>query len=251
MSMPMELDGLIALVTGGSRRIGLAIGRELAVAGATIVVNYAHDEAQAERAVRAIEADGGRALAIRADIGDPPQVKAMVERAVAELGGIDILINNAASRPHGELAGLSLGDWHRVLGVALDGAFLCAQACEAHLVRSGRGSIVNIGGLVAQMGHSKTLPVSAAKMGLVGLTRSLAHHFGPLGVTVNCLAPGSIGSQEDDAERRARQHPLESIPLRRIGSPQDVARAVRALVGPAFRFLTGQTIHLNGGIYMA
>jgi 3-oxoacyl-[acyl-carrier protein] reductase len=246
-----ELDGLVALVTGGSRRIGLEIGRELAEAGAKIVVNYANDDAQAARAVRIIEEAGGRALAMRADVRYPAQVKAMVDRAVRELGGVDLLINNAASRPHRPLAEISVEEWHRVLGIALDGAFVCAQACEAHLVRTGRGSIVNIGGAVAMMGHANALPVSAAKMGLIGVTRSLAHHFGPLGVTVNCLAPGSIGSEEDDAERRARRHPLDEIPLRRIGTPQDVARAVRALVGPAFRFLTGQTIHLNGGIYMA
>lgn len=251
MSTARELDGLVALVTGGSRRIGLAIARELAAAGAKIAINYAHDDAQAVRAVRVIEESGGRAIAVRADVSDAAQVQAMVARAAGELGGIDILINSAAWRPHTALGDLSLEEWHRVLGITLDGAFLCAQACETHLARSGRGSIVNIGGLMAQQGHSKTLPVSAAKMGLVGVTRSLAHHFGPLGVTVNCLAPGSIAAEEDDIARRARQHPLDEIPLRRNGSPLDVARAVRALVGPPFRFLTGQTIHLNGGIYMA
>ena len=246
-----ELEGLVALITGGSRRIGLAIGRELARGGAAIVVNYAHDAAQAAEAVRAIEADGGKALAIRADVGDPEAVKAMVDEAAAAFGGLDILVNNAASRPHMALAEISLEEWHRVLNLALDGAFLCAQACEPWLGKTGRGSIVNIGGLVAQTGNAKTLPVSAAKMGLVGLTRSLAHHFGPAGVTVNCLTPGSISAEEDDAERRTRSFPLDAIPMRRLGTPQDVAGAVRALAGPAFRYVTGQILHLNGGVYMA
>jgi 3-oxoacyl-[acyl-carrier protein] reductase len=246
-----ELAGLVALVTGGSRRMGLAIAQELGRAGADVVVNFANDPQQAERAVQSIEALGARAMAIQADVAQPDQVERMVAAAVDRFGGLDILINNAAKRPHTELDNITLDDWHSVIRLVLDGAFLCAKAAELYLPRTGRGSIINIGGLVALLGNAHTLHVSAAKSGLVGVTRSLAHHFGPLGVTVNCVTPGSVGAPGDDAARRARQHSLDQIPMRRLGTTEDVAGVVRSIAGPRFRFLTGQNIHLNGGIFMS
>ena len=251
MTEDQELSGLTALVTGGTRRIGLAIATECARAGANIVINYAGDHVQATTAVQAIEALGGRVMAVQADVRDSRQVDGMVAKALGRFGGVDILVNNAAKRPHSTLQALSLAAWHDVVHLILDGSFLCAKACEPYLSRTGRGSIVNIGGLVAQLGNVEAPHVSAAKSGLVGLTRALAQHFGPLGVTVNCLTPGSIVAEEDDAERRGRAFSLEQIPMRRVGTPQDVAGAVRALVGPQFRFLTGQNLHLNGGVFMS
>jgi 3-oxoacyl-[acyl-carrier protein] reductase len=247
--MDDQLEGLVALVTGGSRRMGLAIARELASAGADIVVNYSHDTAQAALAVREIESIGRRGIAIKADVRDRDQVKAMIAEAATQLGGLDILVNNAAKRPHAALSELTLEEWHAVTGIVLDGAFLCAQGAEAWLARTGRGSIVNIGGLFATLGVPLTPHVSAAKVGLIGLSRSLATHFGPQGVTVNCVIPGSIAAADDPPERAARHQPLTNIPMRRLGSPSDIARVVRALAGPDFRYVTGQTIHVNGGLF--
>jgi len=246
-----ELGGLTVLITGGTRRIGFAIAAECARAGANVVMNYVRDQERAGKSVSAIEARGGRALAVQADVRQPGQVEKMVKVAVERFGSVDVLVNSAALRPHSALSELSLAAWHDVLGIILDGAFICARACAPHLVRSGRGAIVNIGGLVAERGNAQAVHVSAAKSGLIGLTRALARHFGPLGVTVNCLTPGCILDDDDEAERRARASPTEAIPMGRPGSPQDVAGVVRALVGPGFRFYTGQNLHLNGGSFMA
>ena len=249
--MTESLKGCVALVTGGSRRIGLAIVRELAGAGADIAINYSTDAAQAERAVREIEALGRRAVAVKADIRDRDAVAAMVDVAASRLGGVDIVVNNAARRPHSSLADLTLPEWHEVTDIVLDGTFLCAQAAEPWLVRQGRGAIVNIGGLFGMLGTPNAPHVGAAKMGLIGITRSLATHFGPKGVTVNCVVPGSVAAPDDPPERASRHQPLETIPMRRLGSPQDIARVVRALAGPDFRYVTGQTLHVNGGLFRA
>lgn len=249
--MTESLKGCVALVTGGSRRIGLAIARELAVAGADIAINYANEEAQAEIAVREIQALGRRAVAVRADIRDRDKVAAMVKIAARDLGGLDILVNNAARRPHSNLSELTLQEWHEVTDIVLDGTFLCAQAAEHWLVRRGRGAIVNIGGLFGMLGTANAPHVGAAKMGLIGITRSLATHFGSKGVTVNCVVPGSVAAPDDPPERASRHQPLDTIPMRRLGSPDDIARVVRALAGPDFRYVTGQTIHVNGGLFRA
>lgn len=215
--MTESLRGCVALVTGGSRRIGLAIASELAAAGADIALNFASDAAQAEAAVRQIEAVGRRAVAVKADIRDRDAVRAMVEVATQRLGGIDILVNNAARRPHSNLSELTLKEWHEVTDIVLDGTFLCAQAVEPWIIRQGRGSIINIGGLFGMLGAPNSPHVSAAKMGLIGMTRSLATHFGPKGVTVNCVVPGSVSAPDDPPERASRHQPLETIPMRRLG----------------------------------
>jgi len=249
--MVRDLEGRVALVTGGSRRIGLAIARELAGAGADIIINYSNDESQAANALREIEALGRRAVAIKADVRDRDQVCEMVARGSDTLGGLDILVNNAAKRPHSGLSDLTLQEWHGVTDIVLDGAFLCAQAAEPYLARNASGAIINIGGLFAILGAPQTPHVSAAKMGLIGMTRSLATYFGPMGVTVNCVVPGSVAASDDPPERAARHQPIENIPMRRLGAPEDIARVVRALAGRDFRYVTGQTIHVNGGLFRA
>lgn len=248
--MGREFAGRVAVVTGGSRRMGLAISEELARGGADIVMAYGSDHAHAARAVAAIKALGRQAIAVQADVADPEAVRQLVAAARSRFGRVDILVNNAAKRPHGRLSEISLDAFHAVTRLVLDGCFLCARECEALLAASGQGAIINIGGLMAQLGQAETLHVSAAKHGLIGMTRSLAQHFGPLGVTVNCVTPGSIGAAGDSAERRARQHPAEQTPMRRVGTVEDIAGVVRALAGPSFRFVTGQNIQVNGGIHM-
>ncbi len=247
--MTRDLDGLVALVTGGSRRIGLAIARDLAEAGAHVVISYVADREAAASAVETIRARGRQAIAVRADVRIPEQVQAMIQTIAGHFGRLDILVNSAALRSSLPLPDMTLAQWHDATDVVLDGAFLCAQAAEALLTASGHGTIVNIGGLTANVGAARSPHVSTAKMGLVGLTRSLALHFGPSGVTVNCVVPGSIAAIEDLPDRTTRYAPLETIPMRRYGTPEDLAGVVRAVVGPAFRWVTGQAIQVNGGAF--
>ncbi len=247
----ISLDGKVALVSGGSRRIGRAICLTLAAAGAAVVVNASRSRAEAEALVAEIEAAGGRAMAAIADITDAAAVQAMVDQAVATFGRLDILVHNAAVRPPSRFETIGIEEWRRVVSIVLDGGFLLSQAAAPHLARGGEGAIVFIGGLTAHIGSDR-VHVASAKAGLQGLTRSLAKVLGPSNVTVNTLVLGHIEDAGDDPEKMAghrRMRPVESVALRRYGSPQDVANATLALAGPLMRYVSGESIHLNGGFY--
>lgn len=245
-----ELAGRVALVTGAARNIGRAIARELAAAGAAVVVNARSSKAALDTVAAEIVADGGRALAVLADVTDRPAVDAMAQAARTAFGRLDILVNNAAMRGEAAVEDIDTAEWRRVLGVVLDGAFFCAQACLPDLRASDAGRIINIGGLTGHTGAAHRVHVVTAKAGLAGFTRALAHELGPAGITVNCVAPGLIetarGESAGTAEHRRRRATLVAGP----GLPEDVARMVRHLAGPAGRFITGQTIHVNGGTYL-
>jgi 3-oxoacyl-[acyl-carrier protein] reductase len=250
--MQNELAGKVALVTGGARNIGRAISLALAAGGASVVVNARSSRAEAEETVATIRSHGGKAALHLADVTDEQAVAAMADAAAREFGRLDILVNNAAVREETPFAEIRLGEWRRVLSTVLDGAFLCAQACLPHMVRAGGGSIVNIGGVTGHRGARGRAHVVAAKAGLAGLTRALAHDLAPHGITVNCVVPGTIetvrglpGAPERPAER---QH---LPPIGRRGEPEEVAAAVRFLSGPGARYITGQSLHANGGGYMA
>jgi 3-oxoacyl-[acyl-carrier protein] reductase len=247
------LAGRVALVTGSARRIGRAIALELASRGAAVVVNARTDATGAERVAAEIAAAGGRALACLADVSDPADVARLIDTGVAHFGRLDILVNNAAIRRPVAFADMDYAEWRAIMAVVLDGAFLCCHAAAPHLGCGGHGRIVNIGGVTSHMGARGRAHVVAAKAGIVGLTKALAMDLGPDGITVNCLAPGLVEDAGDDAESTAfrRKHtPLEKIPLGRIGSPEDVARAVATLCGDDLAYLTGQTVHLNGGVFL-
>ena len=252
MNPEPELSGRVALVTGGARNIGRAICWALAADGAAVMVNANTSRADAEQTVAMIRAEGGKAGLHFADVTDAAAVAAMVEAAVKEFGRLDVLVNNAAIRAETAFAEMKLEDWRRVLSVVLDGAFLCAQACLPHMLRAGGGSIVNVGGMTAHQGAAGRAHVVAAKAGLGGLTRALALDFAPHGITVNCVVPGTIetvrglpGAPERPAHRQALP------PIGRRGEPEEVAAAVRFLCGPGARYITGQSLHVNGGGYMA
>lgn len=224
-----ELDGRVALVTGAARNIGRAIALELAAAGASVAVNARASKNEIE----SVAAEIG-SLGILADVTDEQAVLAMVSQIVARYGRLDILVNNAAVRA---------GSWDEVTRTILDGAWHCAQACMPHL--RAHGAIVNIGGLSAHTGAAGRPHVVAAKLGLVGLTRALAHDLAPEGVTVNCVVPGLI----DTARASPSAHGERVGPVGRRGTPQDVAAAVRFLAGPGARYITGQTLHVSGGAF--
>ena len=247
-----ELAGKVALVTGGARNIGRAIVCALAAGGAAVMVNARNSRAEAEATAHMIRSAGGRAALHFADVTDAGAVAAMVEATVGEFGRLDLLVNNAAIRAETPFAEMRIEDWRRVLATVLDGAFLCTRACLPHLARAGGGAVVNIGGMSAHTGALGRAHVVTAKAGLAGMTRALALDLAPQGITVNCVVPGTIetvrglpGAPERPAHRQALP------PLGRRGEPDEVANAVRFLCGPGARYITGQSLHVNGGGYMA
>jgi 3-oxoacyl-[acyl-carrier protein] reductase len=252
MTDASELAGKVALVTGGARNIGRAIALALAAGGAAVMVNARSSRADAQQTVELIQAAGGRAALHLADVTDAGAVGAMVAAAVAEFGRLDVLVNNAAIRAETSIAEMKLEDWQRILSVVLDGAFLCAQACLPHMVRAGGGSVVNVGGMSAHKGAAGRAHVVTAKAGLAGMTRALALDLAPHRITVNCVVPGAIETLRGlpgAPERPVHRQGLP--PVGRRGEPGEVAAAVRFLCGPGARYITGQSLHVNGGGYMA
>ena len=246
-----ELAGKVALVTGGARNIGRAICLALAEGGASVLVNARSSRAEAEQTVELIRSAGGHAALYLADVTDPAAAGAMAAAAVREFGRLDLLVNNAAVREETPLEAMKLADWQRVVTVILDGAMLCAQACLPHLQRAGAGAIVNIGGMTAHKGAAGRAHVVAAKAGLAGLTKALALELAPHGITANCVVPGTIETQRGlpgAPERPAHRQTLP--PVGRRGEPAEVAAAVRFLCGPGARYITGETLHVNGGGFM-
>src|SRR5947207_15619871 len=173
----------------------------------------------------------------------------MVAAAVERFGRIDILVNNAAVRKETPLEKMTAADWREILGVILDGAFNCVKSCLPHLKKSGAGAIINIGGLSAHTGAKHRAHVVTAKAGIVGLTRALAHDLSADHVTVNCVAPGLIDTARKPGTPEPQHHQTQNMLVGRLGAPEDGAAAVRFLAGPGARYITGQTLHVNGGAY--
>ena len=253
MTKEKSLDGRVAIVTGSARNIGRAIALEFAREGAAVVVNTRGSIDQAEAVVKEIEQMGGRAVFKPADVMDPTAVNSLIDTAIQAFGRLDILVNNAAVRPERAFAEMSYAEWRQVLGIVLDGSFLCAQAALPHMMKSGQGTIINFGGLTAHTGTTKRAHVITAKTGIIGLTRAMAHDLAPHGITVNCVVPGMLETtrQASSTEGHAPAHHAQRTTLvGRRGTPQDIAALVRFLCGPGARYITGQTIHSNGGLIM-
>ena len=246
-----ELTGQVALVTGAVRRIGRAIALTLAREGAAIAVNAKSSRDEAANAVREIEALGGSARVVMGDVTDEAEVARMVAEIGGALGPIDVLVNNAAVRRDDVFTAMSFADWRIVMAVVLDGAFLCSRAVIPGMLAKGGGTIVNIGGVTGHTGASGRAHVSTAKAGLVGLTKALAVEFGGNGITVNCVVPGRIGGPRSPNSGKGGVLPGGGHPLvGHEGDPQDVAAVVKLLCSPGGRFITGQTIHVSGGVYL-
>src|SRR3954466_4060666 len=251
MTPGSELAGKVALVTGAARNIGRAIARSLAAGGASVMVNANTSRAEAEETRAMIETAGVGGAVHIADVTDPRAVAEMVEATVTRFGRLDILVNNAAVRAETPFAEVRFEDWRRVLSIVLDGAFLCTQAALPHLVTAGGGTIINIGGLTAHKGADGRAHVITAKAGLAGLTRALALDLAPHHITVNCVVPGTIEARRALPGAPERPQPRRSLPpLGRRGEPEEIAAMVRALCGPDMRYVTGQSIHVNGGNLM-
>jgi 3-oxoacyl-[acyl-carrier protein] reductase len=243
-----EFEGSVAIVTGAARNIGAAIARDLADGGAAVALVTRSDMDGVRSVAAEIESRGGRAVAMKADITRPEDTKRMVAETLARFGRLDILVNNAGLRPEGPFEELTLEQWHAVMAVILDGPFLCCQAALCALEKSDRAAIINIGGLTAYLGAPRRAHVITAKAGLGGLTRALAVEFAPKKITVNLVAPGLIETTRDGEEPAHRK--TRTILAPRRGMPTDIAAMVRLLAGPNGRYITGQTIHINGGVYL-
>jgi 3-oxoacyl-[acyl-carrier protein] reductase len=245
-----ELDGKVALITGAARRLGRATALALASHGAAVVVNTRSSKDEADAVAAEIEAQGGQALVQVADITDEAAVQAMVDTAVQRFGRIDILVNNAADRKRTPLTEISLAEWRQITGIVIDGAFLCARACLPHMVAAGGGTIVSIGGASAHTGTRDRAHVCTAKAALVGLTRAIAVEFADRGITANCVAPGKIGGTRRDGGRAGEVVGREGPIVGRQGTVGEVAAMVTYLCLPTGRYITGQTIHVSGGMYL-
>ncbi|MFS6825918.1 3-oxoacyl-[acyl-carrier-protein] reductase [Cyanobium sp. ATX-6F1] len=250
MSVPATpLAGQTAVVTGASRGIGRAIALELARAGAKVLVNYASSAEAAETVVAQINAEGGEAWSYGADVADEEQVEAMIKAVLERHGAIDVLVNNAGITRDGLLMRMKTADWRSVIDLNLTGVFLCTRAVSRSMLKARHGRIINITSVVGLMGNPGQANYSAAKAGVIGLTRSTAAEFASRGVTVNAVAPGFIAT---DMTKDLQAEPIiAAIPLARLGQPEEVASAVRFLAAdPAGAYMTGQVLQVDGGLVM-
>ena len=249
---PNDLQGRVALVTGASRNIGRAIAVALAGRGADIIVHVANDKAAGGETVAAVEALGRRAILVSGDLSDPDVAARVVREAAEAFGRLDVVVNNAAIRPESAFADITYADWRRVMGVALDAVFLVSQAALPHLEQSDQAAIVNLGGLTGHTGAAHRAHVITAKAGVVGLTKAMAHELSPKGITVNCVAPGLIETVRISNDGAApRHHGNRKNLVGRHGRPEEVAEAVAYLAGAGGRYVTGETLHVNGGAYLS
>jgi 3-oxoacyl-[acyl-carrier protein] reductase len=246
------LDGKVALVTGAGKNIGRTVALTLARDGATVVVNGRGNQALIDAVAADIKAAGGKAMAHLCDVSNPDAIAKMVEATTKAYGGIDILVSNAGLRRQTPFLEMSFQEWREILSVALDGAFLLAKAVVPSMIARGGGAIVGMSGISHHVGAKARVHVNASKAGLEGLMRGLAMELAPHRITVNSVAPGSINTTRGvTAGGRPTNITIEGIPLERQGTVEEIAAAVRLLVGPEGGYITGQTIHVNGGVFLA
>ncbi|OKY76908.1 MAG: 3-oxoacyl-[acyl-carrier-protein] reductase [Desulfobulbaceae bacterium DB1] len=247
----MVLAGKIAVVTGGSRGIGRAICLHLARSGATVIVNYVSRPDAAEATVAAIKENGGNGAAYQFNVSDADQVQAAFKKIVADFGRVDILVNNAGITRDGLVAMMKEESWDEVLDTNLKGAFNCIKAVSRPMMKQRWGRIVSITSVIGFAGNAGQANYAAAKAGMVGLTRSVARELASRGVTVNGVAPGYIDTDMTrDLPAEVTEKIKGEIPMNSLGTVDDVAAAVAYLVSEEARYVTGQFIHVNGGMYM-
>ena len=247
----MNFEGKTAVVTGGSRGIGRAVCLELARGGANVVLCYAGNEAAAQETVRAVEALGAKALAVRCDVSDAARAEELVAAAAEAFGRVDILVNNAGITRDNLLMRMSEEDFDAVVAANLKGTFLCMRAVSKRMLKQRYGRIVNLSSVVGLRGNAGQVNYAASKAGVIGMTKSLARELAPRGVTVNAVAPGFIDPDMTAAmQDSARAAVLASVPMARLGQAEEVARAVAFLAGDDAAYITGQVLAVDGGMAM-
>jgi len=245
------LEGKVALVTGASRGIGRAIALELAKSGADVVVNYAGNEAAALEVVSAIEALGRSATAVKCNVASSAEVEAMVSGAIERFGKIDILVNNAGITRDNLLMRMKEEEFDEVIDTNLKGVFNCIKAVTRPMMKQRSGRIVNISSVVGALGNPGQANYVAAKAGVIGLTKSVARELASRNITVNCVAPGFIETDmTDKLTPELKEAMLKQIPLAALGQPEQIAKVVRFLASDESSYMTGQTLHVDGGMYM-
>jgi 3-oxoacyl-(acyl-carrier-protein) reductase len=246
-----SLEGKKALVTGASRGIGRAIAVALAEAGADVAVNYSGSEAAAAETARMVEAAGRRALVLKANVGKADEFEAMVKDVLEQFGAIDILVNNAGITRDNLIMRMKEEEFDQVIETNLKGVFNGIKAVTRPMMKQRSGRIVNISSVVGVLGNPGQANYVAAKAGVIGLTKASARELAARGITVNCVAPGFIRTDMTDKLSDELKASLEGqIPLARMGDASDIASAVRFLASDAASYMTGQTIHVDGGMYM-
>lgn len=247
----MTLQGKNALVTGSSRGIGRAIAIQLAKQGVNIAVNYAGNEAKAEEVVQEIENLGVSAIKIKANVADEKEVKEMVKEVISTFGNLDILVNNAGITKDNLLMRMKVEEFDQVIETNLKGAFLCTKAVTRQMMKQRDGKIINIASIVGVSGNPGQANYVAAKAGLIGLTKSTAKELATRNIMVNAIAPGFIATDMTEVLTDEQKSAiLTSIPLEKLGDPEDVANVVCFLASDEAKYITGQTIHVDGGMVM-
>lgn len=238
-----------ALITGASRGIGRETARLLAARGYAVAIHYHESQEQARELVREIRFSNGTALAVRAEISNASEVSAMLEAVRQQLGGVEVLVNNAGISQEKMFQDLSEEEWDRMFQVHVKGAFLCTQAVLPDMLRLHQGSIVNVSSIWGMTGASCEVHYSAAKAALIGMTKALAKELGPSGIRVNCVAPGVIDTDMNRVHpAEVLQELAEETPLGALGRPEEVAAVIGFLASPEASFLTGQVLSPNGGL---
>ncbi|HBC4092610.1 3-oxoacyl-[acyl-carrier-protein] reductase [Staphylococcus aureus] len=240
-----------ALVTGASRGIGRSIALQLAEEGYNVAVNYAGSKEKAEAVVEEIKAKGVDSFAIQANVADADEVKAMIKEVVSQFGSLDVLVNNAGITRDNLLMRMKEQEWDDVIDTNLKGVFNCIQKATPQMLRQRSGAIINLSSVVGAVGNPGQANYVATKAGVIGLTKSAARELASRGITVNAVAPGFIVSDMTDALiDELKEQMLTQIPLARFGQDTDIANTVAFLASDKAKYITGQTIHVNGGMYM-
>jgi len=240
----LPLAGKTAFVSGSGKNIGRAVAVHLATLGCNVVVNGTTDENAAQETAKRVRDAGGQALVAMGDVGESASVAQMARAALDQFGTVDILVNNAARRPHKPFLEMTDEDWHGVIDTAMSGAFYTSRAFLPGMVDKGWGRIINFAGMKAIKGYFEGAPISAAKHGVWGLTKALSTEFASQGITANIISPGQIRADTETVDDPAR---AAKIPTGFMGTPEDIAAAVGYLAGPSAKFVTGQMIAVNGG----
>ncbi|KMY29508.1 3-oxoacyl-[acyl-carrier-protein] reductase [Lysinibacillus xylanilyticus] len=246
-----KLEGKVAVVTGASRGIGRSIALKLADEGAKVVVNYSGSQAKAEEVVATIQENGGEAIAVQASVSKTEEVSALMDAAVKTFGSLDILVNNAGITRDNLLMRMKEDEWDDVLNTNLKGVFLCTKAVTRQMMKQRAGRIINISSIVGVAGNPGQANYVAAKAGVIGLTKTTAKELASRNILVNAVAPGFIETEmTEQLPEDIKQGMLTQIPLAKLGQPEDIAKAVAFLASEDANYMTGQTLHIDGGMVM-